>query len=151
MNTLKDFRKNVKGASLKFKLKRFRWALIYAWQRAWRGYDDTDVFALDENFLEKIHSILLQFRKNNVCLFVDPDASEKNTTNIDEVTYTEEQTDAIIDKMIYLLENIDYDAYPDEWKSPRDWNKIVEYQKQVKKNQDDFFRIFVRYFDQLWY
>ena len=40
---LKNFWKNNKRSSLKWKLKNLRWELRYAWRRAWEGHDDMDM------------------------------------------------------------------------------------------------------------
>ena len=66
---LNGFLERTKGASLRYKLREFWWQLRYAWQRAWRGYDFTDVFELGYNFTAKMPVLLAEFLKNNVGLF----------------------------------------------------------------------------------
>lgn len=60
---LNGFLERTKGASLRYKLREFWWQLRYAWQRAWRGYDFTDVFELGYNFTAKMPVLLTEFLK----------------------------------------------------------------------------------------
>ena len=55
---LKDYWKDNKRNSLRFKLKNLKWELIYAWQRAWRGYDDMDVIEIQWTFVERCKKTL---------------------------------------------------------------------------------------------
>lgn len=48
---LKDYLHYHQGESLKQYFTTLCWQIRYAWQRAWRGYDDTDVFELAYNYL----------------------------------------------------------------------------------------------------
>ena len=68
---LREFKKTYKDCSLRYKAKELYWQLKYAWQRAWRGYDDVEVFELSGRFTERMLLILKDFRKNNVGLFGD--------------------------------------------------------------------------------
>ena len=72
----------------------------YAWQRAWRGYDFTDVFELGYNFTTKMPVLLTEFLKNNVGLFYDAEADKQ---------LDEEETNAVIKEMIFYFENCDED------------------------------------------
>lgn len=75
---LNGFLEWTKGASLRYKLREFWWQLRYAWQRAWRGYDFTDVFELGYNFTAKMPVLLTEFLKNNVGLFYDAALEHKD-------------------------------------------------------------------------
>lgn len=75
---LNGFLERTKGASLRYKLRELWWQLRYAWQRAWRGYDFTDVFELGYNFTAKMPVLLAEFLKNNVGLFYDAEADMYN-------------------------------------------------------------------------
>lgn len=92
-----------KGASLRWKIKTIYWEIHYAIQRAWRGYDAVDVFDLWFSFVAKMPELLRKFKDNNDGLFVD-------TSSGQPVNLTEEQTDAIIDEMIFYFENCDEDV-----------------------------------------
>ena len=71
-------------------LNEFKWQLKYAWQRAYKGYDDTDVFDLDYKFIERMSKILPEFKKNNTAPLMN---------------CTKEETDRILDNMIRLSKN----------------------------------------------
>lgn len=86
---LNGFLERTKGASLRYKLREFWWQLRYAWQRAWRGYDFTDVFELGYNFTDKMPVLLAEFLKNNVGLFYDVEADKQLD---EEETYALERT-----------------------------------------------------------
>ena len=97
---LNGFPERTKGASLRYKLKELRRQLRYAWQRAWRGYDFTDVFDLGCNFTAKMPVLLTEFLKNNDGLFYDNEANKQ---------LDEEETNAVIEEMIFYFENCDED------------------------------------------
>ena len=88
------FLERTKGASLRYKLREFLWQLRYAWQRAWRGYDFTDVFELGYNFTAKMPVLLAEFLKNNVGLFYDAEADKQ---------LDEEETNAVNQGNDFLL------------------------------------------------
>ena len=90
---LNGFLERTKGASLRYKLRELWWQLRYAWQRAWRGYDFTDVFELGYNFTAKMPVLLTEFLKNNVGLFYDTEADKQ---------LDEEETNAVIKEMYQL-------------------------------------------------
>lgn len=103
MSGLKDYPKMVKGTGLRYRIKELYWQLRYAWQRAWKGYDYTDVFELGFNFAERMPTLLREFKKYNVGLFPDLDKNDGSSL-------TEEQTDAVLDEMIFYFENCDEDV-----------------------------------------
>lgn len=91
---LRNFWKSTKGAGLRHRLLTLKWELRYAWQRAWRGYDDTFVFNADSVFLTLLPEVLADYKKNNNACFV---------TGWDEKTKSPlvlsfEETNAIIAK-----------------------------------------------------
>ena len=69
--------------------------LRYAWQRAWRGYDDEEVFDLGYRFAARMPYLLKDFKQHNDCLFREPEKG----------MYTAEETDQIIDDMIFYFLN----------------------------------------------
>lgn len=97
---LRNALKHTKGASLRYKLRTLYWEMRYAWQRAWRGYDFTDVFELGYNFAARMPILLREFKENNVALFTDHES---------HTTLTEEETDKVLDDMIFYFENCDED------------------------------------------
>lgn len=145
---LRGFHSNYKGASFGYRLKELRWQLHYAWQRAWRGYDDTEVFDFCFIFMERIIPILKDFRERNIALWIE----DRGTDNYKELT--EDQTNEIIDRMIYLAENSDSDAWVDMDLDPNDEDdfiKIEEIAKRNNENEKEFLRLFCEYFPQMWY
>ena len=104
---LKGAWKETKGCRFLHRLKELRWSLKYAWQRAWRGYDDRDVFALSGMFIEKYKAILNDYRKNHYTLFNVP---EEYMNDYNKLFFNEEETDMFIDTMLSRLEMIDEDA-----------------------------------------
>ena len=148
MNTLKEFNNDTKGYSLKYKIYEFYWALRYAWQRAWRGYDDRDVFNCDYRFLERMLLILRDFKKYNVA---DWTYLAKDTPL---------KTDEILDRMIYLLENCSPEAWADSEEEPfknfdclniEHMAKVREFENKALDNQKEFLELFVKYFHNLWF
>ena len=63
---LKDF--FISSRKEKIKLRHFfrelHWELRYAWRRAWRGYDDVDMFECFEMFRRRMIRILEGFIKH---------------------------------------------------------------------------------------
>lgn len=142
--------KNTKSMSLKWKIKELYWQLRYAWQRAWVGYDYTDIFELGFNFVERMPFLLKEFKENNIALFPDLD----NPSNL---SLTEEETDAIIDEMIFYFENCDeevvykrlygVDSFDDEYVYEK-W-KIVN--EEVNRCWNEAMKLFSKWSMFLWY
>lgn len=59
--------------------------------KAWLGYDSTDVFNLDNNFLKNMLPILKEFKEHNMCLWYDPDKKRELTK--EEVGFDFRQND----------------------------------------------------------
>lgn len=68
--------------------------IVYALQRATRGYDDTDVWFHGENFVERTAKLLTESRKNEFLCFYDNNACR-------ELSVRETQDN--IDRMIFLF------------------------------------------------
>ena len=148
---LKGFFSKYKGAAVTYKLSSLIDELKCAWQRAWRGYDYTDVINLDLNFIERMILLLKEFRKHNFTLFQEGDR-----------TLSEEETNQVIDEMIYCFENSDSDVFMDLLygrfdektcvfeSTPTDEQRTECYDK-AQKNKERALELFVKYFDCLWY
>ena len=132
---LDSFLERTKGASLRYKLRELWWQLRYAWQRAWRGYDFTDVFELGYNFTAKMPVLLTEFLKNNVGLFYDAEADKQ---------LDEEETNAVIKEMIFYFENCDEDHVydPEKWESVR---------VELERCRAEALRLFSKWCFHLWY
>ena len=100
--TLRSAWRHTKGCRIGHRLRELKWELRYAWQRAWRGYDDTDVFELGYNFTSLMPVLLREFRNHTIALLPDPDHPER--------PHTEEETRQILDEMIACFENCDEDV-----------------------------------------
>ena len=142
----------MKGASFRYKVKELYWQLRDAWQRAWRGYDYTDVFELGFNFVERMPTLLRDFKENNVTLFPDLD-------NPDRISLTEEETNAVLDEMIFYFENCDEDVVYERLfgVNPYDENekynheRWVEASKERKRCWSEAMRLFAKWSSALWY
>ena len=66
---LKGSWRETNGCRFIHRLKELKWNIKYAWQRAWRGWDDTEKFAMGYNFIERTKQILQSYRKNHMSLF----------------------------------------------------------------------------------
>lgn len=122
---LKNMFKGLQGTSLGYRLRHIRYELRYAWQRVWRGYDDSMVFNLDYGFVELYREILKDFKEN---LHGYPG------------TMTEEEWNDVLDEMIGNLDRMYYVLF----KSDNDDADLVEQEK------DRFFELFKEHFWSLW-
>jgi hypothetical protein len=155
---LKDYWKDNKHNSLRWKIKNLRWELRYAWRRAWYGYDDMDIIEMNTTFIERYKAILKDYRKSHMGLFNVP---EEYRDVYNKLFFDEEETDAIIDTMIFHLEMMDEDyvekklygknVYDDDY-------KISEYTLERNKrifsvmnqNKEAFMKLFNIFFWDLW-
>lgn len=102
---LKDALVNTRGWGIRQRFRHLRYELLYAWQRAWRGFSDEDVFALHSTFQERMLSILKEFRRTNIGEWYD---SEKGRfLNSDEM-------DNLLDDLIMKFERLCEDFVDDE-------------------------------------
>lgn len=148
IRSLRTARDHTKGASLRYKLRILGRELQYAWQRAWRGYDSTDVCELGYNFAARMPVLLKEFKKNNFALFTD---SESHTT------LTEEETNKVLDDMIFYFENCDEDHVCKrlfgsdlcEWDFDKEKSEAVRY--ELSRCQAEALRLFSKWVWDLWY
>lgn len=78
--------RSTKGMSFPWRIRNLFWELRYAWRRAWRGYDDVEIFDLGFSFFRRMPMLLRQFKTCNISLFYD-DEHDRDMT--------EEETDAV--------------------------------------------------------
>lgn len=157
---LKGISKNLKGRGLKWKIKEVYWQLRYAIQRAWRGYDSVDVFDLGFAFVERMPFLLREFKKHNDALF--PNVNDNwefppEFTKEEQYSLTEEETDAILDEMIFYFENCDEDVvykrlygispYEDNYNFDR-WKAAGEERRRCWR---EAMRLFSKWSMYLWY
>lgn len=138
-----------KGARLTYRIAELIWEIRYAWQRAWRGYDHTDIVNLGAHIASKMPVLLREFKEHNISLFPNLDG--------DRLSLTEEETNAIIDDMIFYFENCDEDFVyrrlfgVDSWKEDYDsekWNKVGV---ELQRCRAEALRLFSKWCWCLWY
>lgn len=157
---LKGSWKETRGCSLKYRLKETYWNLRYAWLRAWYGFDYRDTFNMNGMFVEKYKAILRRYKEYNFGLFNVP---EEYRDQFGKLFFDEEETDVIIDMMIYHLEMIDEDhvekvlygknANDADWDANKDWSmeKATRIANVVHQNKKLFMKLFDIFFFDLWY
>lgn len=142
---------STKGMSFPWRIQKLFWELRYAWRRAWRGYDDVEIFDLGFSFFRRMPVLLRQFKTCNISLFRD-DEHDRDMT--------EEETNAVIDKMIWYFDNCDENTvidrlYPDislqEYGSRLTWADYKTIADEVRRCRAEALRLFSRYCCQLWY
>lgn len=147
---LKGCFKQCKGAGLRFRAKELYWQIRYAWQRAWIGYDNTDVFELGFNFVERMPFLLREFKKYNDALFPDLDKGCG-------ASLTEEETDAILDEMIFYFENCNEDVVykrlygVDPYEDEYDYEKWKLAGEEMHRCWDEAMKLFSKWSMCLWY
>lgn len=155
---LKGSWKELKGCSFRYRIKQLKWNLRYAWQRAWRGWDDVEVFNMDVSFIEKYKEILKYYRINHHCLFNVP---EEYRDIFNKWHFNDVETNVIIDTMIFHLEMMNEDhvekmlygknVYDDDY-DPKDYNidKCKHISSIVDQNKNTFMELFNTFFWDLW-
>ena len=162
---LKYFWQNHKGCSLKYKLKELRWELRYAFKRAWVGYDDVDVFSYNSRFRERLIAILERFKETHMGLWWVPKESEhyEYLGYLDECAnrrcFNEEETDMIIETMIWHLKMMDEDfcekqlygdyVYDDNYRH-KDIKELIKIGNVMHQNKEAFMKLFNMFFYDLW-
>ena len=148
---LKNVAPSIKDVGFRNKLSTIKRESRYAAERAWRGYDSTDVFECSFNFQKWMINVLEEFNKYHECLFWVPEESEYyeelGTPEENRRCFNEEETKAIISTMIWHLKMMDPDfcekvlfgscIYDDDYeigcRSTEDWKRISSVVKQNKK------------------
>ena len=123
---------------LGFKVKNLYYQVKYGFQRMFRGYDDTEVFDMDMVFIDRYLKILKDFRKNH-CGYPP--------------SITNEQWDDILDEMIKHLTLMNENnimselkkGMPDSFK--HDYKTVSEI---MDRHKDEFFKLFSKWFYNLW-
>lgn len=122
-------------------LKYLPHAIKYRFQRAFRGWADCDTWDMDFWFMEVVKPMLQHFR----------DTHDGYPGDL-----TEESWNVILDRMIFLLTEMDEDTCSQQnalWKG-KDKDKAFEREMDIRKYRDackdEFFRLFSKYFYNLW-
>ena len=128
---LKGFFKRSEGMSFIPKLNELKYELKYAWQRAWRGYDDTDVFGFGDKIIEKITLILGDFIESSVGYPSD---------------LTEEEWENILKEMLSYFRNAD-ENYVDE---NYNFDNILDQYNFMQGNLEEGMKLFTKHYYSLW-
>lgn len=109
-----------------------------AFQRMFKDYDDYDVFELFSSFTSRYSKILADYRKTHYGYPCE---------------LTNEQWEAIIDEMLHHLKFMDETYVEDSLCEgmPEHWlpDNMVVYEI-MKRHKDEFFKLFSKYFYNLW-
>lgn len=144
--------------------RELRWELRYAWRRAWRGYDDVDMFECFEMFRRRMIRILEDFIKYGHSLFPIPTQSEHHDELLKKFPkgyFDEEHTELIYQTMIYHLQMMDEDyvektlygnnIYDDDYKvSCRSIEDHKRIWSVMERNKDAFIKLFSLFYFHLW-
>ena len=110
----------------------------WAFQRMFRGYDDTETWELYSNFITRYKKILAQYRKNH---WGYPGE------------LTEEEWEAIVDRMIHCLDMMDENYVSNilEKDMPEDCISSQKSTDEItEKYKNEFFELFSKWFYNLW-
>ena len=156
---LKGSWKETKGMFFIGRLNRMRREFVYAWERAWRGYDRAEVWNIDSVFRERYIEILKDYKKYGHGLFNVP---KKYRNDFNKLFFTDEETGAIVDTLIFHLEMMNDDfvekklygknCFDDDYDFKKDFS--IEKHKHiaaiVEQNKDLFMDLFKDFFWELW-
>lgn len=157
---LKGSLKELKGRSLRYKLKEIRWNLRYAWQRAWRGWDSRDMFNMYTSFIDRRKEILKAYRKNHCTLLNIPEEYRHIFGN--RFFFNEDETNMILDMLIFHLDMMDEDyvekllygknIYDADYVFDKDFaiEKCKRISSVIEQNKEAFMRLFNLFFWDLW-
>lgn len=163
---LKDF--FVSSRKEKPKLKhffiKFCLELRYAWRRAWRGYDDLDMFECFEVFRRRMIKILRDFITYGSGLLNIPQESEHYNElliKFPEGYFDDESTKIIYQTMIFHLHMMDEDyvekklygknVYDDDYEiGCRSMEEHKRISSIMMQNKNAFMKLFSLFYYDLW-
>lgn len=151
-----------KSESLRFRIKELCYELRYAWERLWRGYDSIDVIEFSDNFQARQIAILERMKETMMGMFSVPYQSPyyhelgENDEWEERRFFTEEQTNIILDMMIFHLKMMNEDVVKEEVKKshknvelhPGELYRLVN--RIQLQNKDRFMELFSMFYYQLW-
>ena len=123
---------------LGYKIKNLYYQIKYGFQRMFRGYDDTEVFNTDLTFIDRYLKILKDFSKNH-------HGYPPSITN--------EQWNDILDEMIKHLSLMTADNVETELKKcmPNSFEPDYKTVSEIMdRHKDEFFKLFSKWFYNLW-
>lgn len=116
------------------------WEVRYGLQRMFKGYDAVDTFATFDKFIERYAKILTEYRKKHCGIPM-------------EFLESEEEWDNVIDEMLYHLHYMSEETVTKELEKdvPDDWSVSgITVYEVMDKHKDEFFKLFSKYFYNLW-
>lgn len=123
---------------VRYKVKDLYWKCRYGLQRMFRGYDDIEIYSTYSEFIKRYTKILTRLKKNHVGY---------------PYYITNEKWEQVIDDMLTCLYYMDDDNVTSELEKNAEPGKRV-YQRDVcrimERNKNEFFRLFSKYFYDLW-
>ena len=163
---LKDFFVSSKNNKMKLRyfFRELGWELRYAWDRAWIGYDDVDMFGFFEMFRIRMIRILEDFIKYGNGLLNLPKESEHYNELLERFPkgyFDEENTELIYKTMIFHLQMMDEyfvekmlygnNVYDDDYEigccSIEERKRISSV---IRQNKNAFMKLFSLFYFDLW-
>lgn len=157
---LGNFQERYRGNRKSYKVSSFLMELKWAWQRAWKGYDDCDAFGFSDRFPKRMALILEEYKMNTTKCFSVPSGSIHYESlgrvygSTGERIFRRDETVAIIDTMIWHLKMMDEDFVEDqlhkngsESLTDKDGIRILKIRMQ---NKERFMKLFNMFYWQLW-
>ena len=123
---------------VKWHIKETYWKIRYGFERMFKGYDSVDTFETFAKFIERYSKILKDLRE---CHYGYPG------------TITPEKWDSILDEMLYHLYYMDEETVTKELEKdvPDDWAASSKTVYEIMdKHKNEFFKLFSKYFYDLW-
>ena len=156
--SLKEYRTQYRNCSLKYKIKNVFKDFIYAWQRAWLGYDYRELWNYDSIFRIRTIEIFKRLKKDRFTLFNMP---EEYIDSFNSLFLTSEQTNMVLVTMIYHLQMMDEDyvekvlygknIYDDDYDfSCRTIDDYKHISNIMKQNKEAFMKLFTLFFYELY-
>jgi hypothetical protein len=145
---LRYYFKKTAGAGLRWKIRALFYELKYACQRAWKGYADPDTWDISNEITVTLPVLLKEYRKVHQTLFIDELTGQ---------ALSMEETDAIIDQLIFYLENCDEDViyerifgispYDEPTVNKMRWKQVATERQRCK---NEAMRLLTKWIWQLW-
>ena len=163
---LKDFFVSSKNNKMKLRhfFRELGWELKYAWDRAWIGYDDVDMFGFSEMFRIRMIRILEDFIKYGNGLLNLPKESEHYNELLKifhKGHFDEESTELIYKTMIFHLQMMDEcfvekvlfgnNVYDDDYEiGCRSIEERKRISSVIRQNKNAFMKLFSLFYFDLW-
>lgn len=123
---------------LKYKVENLCWKIRYGFERMFKGYDSVDTFEIFSTFIDRYQKILTEYKKSHWGC---------------PVSMSQEEWENIIDEMLFHLYFMDEDNVDKELDNdvPDSWIPThVTVDKIMNGHKDKFFKLFSKYFYNLW-